>query len=137
MHTTNRTVTVGQAARQTGLTPKAIRLYEARGLLAPAERTDSGYRAYAQRDIDVLCFSRRARNLGLRLTEIKDIIGLEDGSMTRCAHVLHLLDAHIAEIDRAVTDLESLRKTLSTMRDAASNTLPQGEPAAVCRIIEM
>ncbi len=37
-------MTVGRAARRAGLTPKAVRLYESKGLLDPAPRTDAGYR---------------------------------------------------------------------------------------------
>jgi hypothetical protein len=57
-------LTVGQAARRAGLTAKAVRLYEARGLLPPAERTSSGYRCYTEHDIRLLRFIRQARDLG-------------------------------------------------------------------------
>jgi MerR family regulatory protein len=40
-------LTIGEAARRAGLTRKAVRLYEARGLLPPVERTESGYRLYS------------------------------------------------------------------------------------------
>lgn len=136
METTDRTITVGQAARRSGLTPKAIRLYESRGLLRPAERTESGYRTYSPRDVEVLRFIRRAKNLGLRLEEIKEIIELERGGAQPCGKVLELLGAHIREIDRTVTELRALRKVLVWVRDAAAASDRRGEQAVVCRIIE-
>jgi DNA-binding transcriptional MerR regulator len=35
--------TIGEVSQQTGFSPKAIRIYERKGLLAPAHRTSSGY----------------------------------------------------------------------------------------------
>ena len=54
-------MTVGRAAQAAGLTRKAVRLYEERGLLPPAQRTAAGYRLYNQDDVDTLTFIRRAR----------------------------------------------------------------------------
>ncbi|WP_409473638.1 MerR family DNA-binding transcriptional regulator [Streptomyces sp. HC307] len=39
-------LTIGQAAKAAGVTRKAMRVYEARGLLPAAERTAAGYRLY-------------------------------------------------------------------------------------------
>ncbi len=129
-------MTVGQAARRSGLTPKAIRLYESRGLLPPAERTESGYRTYSQYDVEVLRFIRRAKSLGLRLEEIKEIIDLGRDGTQPCERVLTLLSAHIQEVDRTMADLRTLRKALVRARDAAEASDKQGEKVVVCRIIE-
>jgi MerR family copper efflux transcriptional regulator len=76
------TMTVGQAAQAAGLTRKAVRLYEERGLLPPAPRTTAGYRLYDQRDIDTLTFIRRARALDLPLNDIGAIVTLRRGGTT-------------------------------------------------------
>ncbi len=57
-------VTVGEAARASGVTAKAVRLYEVKGLLPPAERTEAGYRLYSHQDVEVLQFIRQARRWG-------------------------------------------------------------------------
>jgi hypothetical protein len=49
--------------------------------------------------------------------------------------VADLLDAHIAEIDRALRDLYALRATLTNARAAANNSDGK-ECAVVCHIIE-
>jgi DNA-binding transcriptional MerR regulator len=69
-------LTIGEAARRAGLTPKAIRLYEARGLLPPVERTEAGYRLYSEHDLRALRFIRQARAIGLGLDEIHTIMAL-------------------------------------------------------------
>lgn len=136
METAKRSITVGQAARRTGLTPKAIRLYEDRGLLAPAERTESGYRTFSQRDVELLRFIRRAKSLGLRLAEIKEIIDLEHDGAQPCSRVLELVGTHLRRIDRTMTELRALRKTLAQVRNAADASDQRGEPAVICRLIE-
>jgi MerR family copper efflux transcriptional regulator len=137
MATSSGPITVGQAARRSGLTQKAVRLYEARGLLLPAQRTGSGYRTYTRRDVELLRFIRRAKSLGLRLEEIKEILELERGGTQPCEKVLQLLvGAHIEEIDRTLRDLRALRKGLVQARDAAEASDQRGEAAVVCRIIE-
>lgn len=130
------TITVGQAARRSGLTPKAIRLYESKGLLPVADRTESGYRTYSPRDVEVLRFIRRAKSLGLRLDEIKEIIDLERAGTQPCDTVLALLGTHIREIDRTMAELRTLKKALVRARDAAAASDQRGEAAIVCRIIE-
>lgn len=130
--TAPQTFTVGQAAQAAGVSAKAVRLYEAKGLLPPAERTDAGYRLYTDDEVATLRFIRQARTLGLHLDEIGDIIAIRSGGTTPCQHVLRLLDQHITDIDRAITELRQLRNALTRTRTTAAETAPGG----VCGIIE-
>lgn len=132
----DETLTVGQAARASGLTPKAIRLYETRGLIEPAERTESGYRTYGPDDVALLTFIRRAKSLGLRLDEIRQIIDLQRGGRQPCTTVLGLVDGRIAEIDNTIAELQALRTTLAAVRRHAKTAMRQGQHAVVCTIIE-
>ena len=132
----SETMTVGQAARASGLSPKAIRLYETRGLIEPAPRTVSGYRTYGPDDIAVLTFIRRAKSLGLRLDEIRQIIDLQRGGRQPCTTVMGLVDSRIAEIDAAIADLQALRAALAAVRRDAKTAMREGRRAVVCTIIE-
>jgi len=129
------TWTVGKAAKAASLSAKAVRLYEARGLLPPAGRTESGYRTYTDDDIAVLRFIRQAKTLGLSLGEIRDILDLRRGGTTPCCHVVALLDQRIRDIDRAITELRQLRHALAGTRAHARQS--QADHAdGVCGIIE-
>lgn len=129
-------MTVKAAAEAAGVSPKAVRLWESKGLLPPAERTEAGYRLFTAADVDVLRFIRQAKALDLSLAEIKDILDLQRHGATPCGHVTALLDSHIAEIDRTLADLRTLRRSLVAVRQAARDGQRRGEDAVVCRIIE-
>jgi DNA-binding transcriptional MerR regulator len=128
-------LTIGQAAKAAGVTRKAVRVYEARGLLPTAERTEAGYRLYDQRDVELLTFIRRARTLGLHLDDIRDVLAIRNGGTPPCATVRDLLDARINEIDTTVTELLALRKTLAETRQRADDCT-DNQPVTVCGIIE-
>lgn len=127
--------TVGKAARAAGLSAKAVRLYEAKGLLPPAGRTSAGYRLYSDDDVAILRFIRQAKTLGLSLGEIRDILGIRRGGTAPCGHVLGLLDERIRDIDRTISELRQLRRTLASTRDGARRH-PATCDDRVCGIIE-
>ncbi|GAB2742421.1 hypoxia response transcriptional regulator [Salinifilum aidingensis] len=128
--------TVGGAAGIVGVSAKAIRLWEAKGLLPAAERTASGYRLFTDGDIAVLQFIRRAKTLGLTLPEIKNILDLQRRGSVPCDRVTALLDERINDIDRTLVELRALRTTLASVRENARNDQRRGASATVCRIIE-
>ncbi|WP_219416398.1 MerR family transcriptional regulator [Pseudonocardia nigra] len=129
-------MTVGRAAALTGLSAKAIRLYERKGLLPEADRTESGYRLFTEDDLAVLDFIRQAKALDLTLDEIKGILDLQRGGEQPCGRVMGMLDAHLAEIDQRLSDLRRLRRSLADARRAATAARRRGSSAVVCRIIE-
>lgn len=129
-------LTVGAAAKAAGVSAKAVRLWESKGLLPPAERTAAGYRLFTDADVGVLRFIRQAKTLGLHLSEIKDILDLQRGGATPCTRVTELLDGRIAEIDRTLADLRALRRSLASARHTARDVQRRGEHAVVCQLIE-
>ncbi|MEK2479144.1 heavy metal-responsive transcriptional regulator [Streptomyces noursei] len=129
-------LTVGRVAKQTGLSPKAIRLYEADGLIDPPERTAAGYRTYSDQSLPVLRFIRQAQALGLSLKEIKRILDLQRHGQQPCDLVIDLLDEHLAQVDQRIADLQALRETLQGARDRADQAAGRGERGVICHIIE-
>lgn len=114
-----RSFTIGQLAREFGLTLRALRFYEDRGLLTP--RRDGSARIYSQRDRERLSVIVKAKALGFTLSEIKDTIAAEDARADRNGLALtpsQIVDqiAHLenqkAEIDAALSELRALRATL-------------------------
>lgn len=56
---------ISDVAKKTGLTSKAIRFYEEKGLVTPPLRSENGYRSYTQRHLDELTLLRQAGRWGL------------------------------------------------------------------------
>ena len=135
MNESGQQFTVGQAARASGLSAKAVRLYERKGLLPAAERTDAGYRLFSGEDLATLRFVRQAKTLGLSLDEIGDILELRRRGSAPCHHVLRLLDQRISEIDHTIAELRQLRQALAHTRSAAARHQAE-DTESVCGIIE-
>ena len=131
---------IGELASRVGLNPKTIRYYEAIGLLPPAARTESGYRRYDEHDAHRLAFIQRAKVLGLRLEDIRDLLALSAGGDQPCPHVLALIDAKIADVERRIAELQAFRSELTQLRaDWSDRRIPSGdaaEPTAICPIIQ-
>ncbi|TDU86602.1 DNA-binding transcriptional MerR regulator [Kribbella voronezhensis] len=68
---------IGELARRTGLTVKAIRFYSDRGLVTPADRTAAGYRRYDAAAVARLDLIRTLRELGLDLATIRKVLDHE------------------------------------------------------------
>lgn len=132
---TRRPMTIGQAAKAAGLTRKALRVYEDKGLLPDAQRTTAGYRLYTARDLELLTFIRRARTLGLHLDDIREVIDIRAGGIPPCETVRELLDTRIAEIDATIAELRALRASLATTRQRAEDCTADNS-STVCPIIE-
>jgi len=62
---------IGEVAARSGVSRKALRLYEATGILPAPGRTASGYRLYREDALEILAFVTHARRLGFHLDEIK------------------------------------------------------------------
>ena len=106
---------IGQAAKRTGLSAKMIRYYESIGLLKPATRTDSGYRLYGPDDLHSLTFIKRSRDLGFSLEEVAKLLTLWQDRQRASADVKALASEHIADLNRRIDELVSLRDTLSEL----------------------
>jgi DNA-binding transcriptional MerR regulator len=128
--------TIGEAARRSRLTPKAIRLYEARGLLPPVGRTVSGYRVYSDHDLRLLGFIRRAREVGLGLDQIRAIIELRRTGTPPSEEVMAVLRARLAELDGRLGELHALRGTLAGVLDTVASAAGAGADPRLCRILE-
>jgi DNA-binding transcriptional MerR regulator len=67
--------TVGELARLSGLTVRALHHYEQQGLLIPSGRTESGYRQYSERDVVTLHRILAYQQMGLALKDIAPLLG--------------------------------------------------------------
>lgn len=106
---------IGRAAEISGVTAKMIRHYEQLGLIPRASRTVGDYRVYSTTDLHALRFVRRARGLGFSMKEIQGLLGLWRNPRRASAEVKRLAQKHIAELDRKIEQLRSMRATLANL----------------------
>jgi DNA-binding transcriptional MerR regulator len=125
---------IGEVAERCGVSRKALRLYEAAGILPAARRTQSGYRVYGAEALEVVSFVRQAQRLGFTLEEIKDVVRIRRDGRCPCPHVRDLVQRKVEELDQRLTDLQAVRDGLRAML----KTWRRGTrmPAAVCPHIE-
>ncbi|WP_250509130.1 Cu(I)-responsive transcriptional regulator [Caballeronia sp. GACF4] len=103
---------IGEAAKASGVTAKMIRYYEGVGLLNPVGRTSSGYRVYGAQEIHALRFVRQARRLGFLVEDIRKLLALWQDRSRASAEVKAIATEHVAELDRRIDELTSMRDTL-------------------------
>jgi DNA-binding transcriptional MerR regulator len=111
-------LTIGEVARRSGFTVKALRFYDRRGLLPPYGRRPSGYRLYSESDIQRLEFIRQAKILGLTLNAIRDLVAAarEPGVARVRPRLLRMLSERIAQTGRQIDALADLRRELERRR---------------------
>lgn len=103
---------IGEAAARSGVPAKTIRYYESIGLIQPAERSGGGYRIYDSRDLQTLGFINRARNLGFSVKQVGDLLQLWRDRDRSSADVKAVAREHMAQIDRRMAELQSMRDAL-------------------------
>lgn len=124
-------LSIGEAAKKTGLKIPTIRFYEQEGLIGPPPRTESGRRLYSDKDVGRLTFVRHARTLGFELADIRSLLDLADHPERPCCDADRLANENLKSVRRRITQLRALEKELTRMIAAC-----QGGASADCRIIE-
>ncbi|HTN67799.1 MAG TPA: Cu(I)-responsive transcriptional regulator [Burkholderiaceae bacterium] len=122
---------IGQAADASGVSAKMIRYYESIGLIASANRSDAGYRKYGEKEIQILRFIKRSRDLGFSLDRIKTLLGLWEDRSRQSADVKQLARQYITELARDIAKLQSIRDQLQHLTDCC-----QGDQRPDCPIID-
>jgi MerR family transcriptional regulator, copper efflux regulator len=123
---------IGQAAKAAGLNPKIIRYYESIGLIGQPRRSNSGYRDFIDKDVKVLRFIKRSRELGFSIERIRSLLSLWDDRGRQSAEVKQLAQQYIAEVDQDIARLQAIRAQLQTLADSC-----HGDERPECPIIEV
>jgi DNA-binding transcriptional MerR regulator len=108
-------LTVSALATSVGVRPDTIRYYERVGLLPPPPRTRGHHRRYGPAAVDRLLFIQGAQRLGLRLREIRDLLGVRDTGTCPCGPAEPVLRRHLVEVDLEIERLSSLRRELADL----------------------
>jgi|SRR5580692_4087144 MerR family copper efflux transcriptional regulator len=106
---------IGELAGEVGLTPQAIRFYEARGLLGPSERTGKGYRYYGEEELHRVKKLQALQAMGLSLDDIAHVLPLYYADPTGVAgkkKIIELLRVQLEETERKLAAIQVFRDDL-------------------------
>jgi DNA-binding transcriptional MerR regulator len=129
---------IGEVAKRSGVSRKALRLYEATGILPAPRRTAAGYRVYAEADLHRLDLVREAKTLGLTLEAIRELIvtaHVPGNGVTR-TRVLGMLDTRISQTTRQIAALRRLRTELKRRRAALARRSPRRDGRGYCTCLQ-
>ena len=121
---------IGEASRQSNLPAKTIRYYEDIDLLKPA-RAGNGYRDYSREDVHQLRFLQRSRSLGFSIEECRTLLSLYEDDQRASSEVKAIAIKKIEEVEQKISELESLKMTLSVLVENC-----HGDDRPECPIIE-
>ena len=111
----DRFFTVTQISAELGVTPRALRFYETKGLLAP--RRAGNRRVYTHRDRARMILILRGKRLGFSLREIRDFLDLYETDRSQREQLRMLVKAVGSRIGRLEEQRTALDDTLAELRD--------------------
>ena len=105
---------IGELARRTGTTTRALRFYETQGLLT-AQRSANGYREYGEDDLRLVNEIQALRTVGLTLDDTRPFVEcLRAGhsSGDECGDSIEVYRRKLAEVDACLERLATVRAEL-------------------------
>lgn len=128
---------IGELAGRLDLNVQTIRYYERIGLLPEPGRTEAGYRIYKEEDERRLNFVKNARNVGLSLGEIKEVLAFHERGDPPCAYVTEVIARRAKEVEHQIKELTRFKRELNRLYERTTEQ-PAREPSSdqYCHIIE-
>ncbi len=129
-------LTIGEFAQATGLTAKALRLYDELGLLAPADVDErTGYRRYTPDQVARARLVARLRSAGVPLRRIATIVELDDreAAAAELLSYWRQVEADTASARQVVATLVSQMRGHDTTMEPTTSTTPRTSPRSAHR----
>jgi len=118
-------MTIGQLAKQAGVSVETIRYYEREGLVKQPHKPIQGYRQYSIDTLKKLLFIKRSQGLGFTLAEIQTLLTVESS----CDAVQGLTEQKLVLVRQKIASLTILEKSLTSLIDECkTNQSPRSCP---------
>lgn len=124
-------ISIGELAARSEVKIPTIRYYEQIGLMPIPLRTSGQQRRYGATEVARLNFIRHARDLGLEVEDIRELLALSSDPNRPCKDADKIVSHHLAEVELRIAKLQSLRTELMRMVKKCD-----GKRMADCRVIE-
>ena len=111
-------LTIGKLAKQCDVNVETIRYYQRIGLMRIPE-SHTAYRYYQDQDVETLSFIQKAKDAGLQLSEVQELLHLQ---LSDRAQVRKVIQQRLEKIDQRIDELQSLKSRLSTWIEECETT---------------
>ena len=111
-------LTIGKLAKHCDMNVETIRYYQRIGLLRVPKST-TAYRYYNEQDIETLSFIQKAKDAGLQLSEIQELLTLE---LDDRIQVRQVIEQRLEKIDQRIRELQSLKLRLVSWLDECKSS---------------
>lgn len=103
-------MTSGEIAKKAGISQKAVRLYDEKGLLKPSDYSEGNYRLYDNESLLVLEKIIALKQIGFSLEEIRDnLVGSKDTDiLATLEEQINLMEAKHYELERAIKRIKAV-----------------------------
>jgi DNA-binding transcriptional MerR regulator len=128
-------IQIGQLAEELGISTRTIRYYEEIGLMAENSRVSGRVRTYYKKDVLILKFILKLKELGISLNEMRELsVNYELNNQVTdkiLPPLVDMLDTHTRNIDAKINNLLELRKDIKGYRKRIVDVLEQAEGQTV------
>ena len=121
---------IGELSRRTGVKVPTIRYYENEGLLPVPFRSEGNQRRYEGEHLARLRFIRHARDLGLPMKAVRELVLLNGHPEQCCDEANRIAVTHLGDIRQRILRLRSLEKELARIAKSC-----QGGTIGECSVI--
>ena len=108
-------MTIGELALAAGVPAATVRYYEQRGLLAPAPRTQAGYRVYDTDGVRRLRFIKHAQTLGFSLEDVRELLALRVTEPASCTRVEATTRHQLRHVRERIRELRRMERVLASL----------------------
>ncbi len=125
-------LTITALAKKTGVSSKALRYWEALGLLPKASRSHSGYRQFSAEATAYIGFVKRSKEMGLTLQQMRTVLKLARRGCSPCVEVETFIDHRIIELKTEIKSLSKLLQSLKMLRQCCPDTVHSADRSKEC-----
>ncbi|MEE9454438.1 MAG: helix-turn-helix domain-containing protein [Paracoccaceae bacterium] len=124
-------LSIGDLSRKTGVKIPTVRYYEQMGLISAPERSSGNQRRYSTVELERLSFIKHARDLGLKIDAIRELLELSAHPDQPCDNANRIAAEHLAETRARITKLQRLEAELLRITKGC-----HGDKIENCYVIE-
>ena len=126
----NRGIPIGRLSAETGCKIETIRYYEGIGLLPQPDRTGGNQRRYDAKHLDSLRFILHARQLGLPIDSVREVLKLRASPDAPCARAHDIARQQLGAVEEKIKQLQALARELRQLAESGSD-----QKIADCRVM--